>query len=77
MSVQVGKSNSENLKIKCSIVNLKRPISGDAGQPSMILVLLKHTPNPSSQFIDLDIGISFSRGTLANNESSLYNEECG
>ncbi len=55
-----------------SVVDLKRPISVFAEKPSIILVLLKHTPNPSSQFIDLDIEIPFSRGTLANNESTLY-----
>ena len=57
---------------RCSVVDLKRSIKGFAGRPSMVLVLFKHTPNPSSQFIDLDIEIPFSRGTLANNESTLY-----
>jgi hypothetical protein len=59
---------SENAKwiffFRYSVVDLKRPISVDAEKPSMILVLLKHTPNLSSQFIDLDIEIPFFRGTF-------------
>ena len=41
------------------------------GKPIMILVLLRHTPNPSSKFIDLDIEIPFARGAFAKFESSL------
>ena len=53
-----------NLKIRYSVDDLKRPISGFAGKPSMILVLLRHTPNPSSKFIDLDVEIPCARGTF-------------
>jgi hypothetical protein len=51
---------------------LKRPISSFAGKPSMILVLLRHTPNPSSKFIDLGVEIPCARGTLVKFESTLY-----
>ena len=36
------------------IIMVKRPIGSFAGKPCMILVLLRHTSNPSSKFIDLD-----------------------
>ena len=38
----------------------------------MILVLLRHTPNPSSKFIDLDVEIPCARGTFDQFESTLY-----
>ena len=38
----------------------------------MILVLLRHTPNPSSKFIDLDVEILCARGNFAKFEPSLY-----
>ena len=40
----------------------------------MILVLLRHTPNPSSKFIDLDVEIPCARGTFDQFESTLYQE---
>ena len=64
MGVQVGKCKIDFFFFRYSVVDLKRPISVDAEKPRMILVLLKHTPNLSSQFIDLDIEISFSRGNF-------------
>ena len=59
------------MKIKYSVNDLKRSISGFADKPRMILVLLRHTPNPSSKFIDLDVEIPCARGTFAKFESSL------
>ena len=59
------------MKIKYSVDDLKRSISGFAGKQRMILVLQKHTPNPSSKFIDLDVEIPFVRGTFAKFESTL------
>ena len=38
----------------------------------MILVLLRHTPNPSSKFIDLGVEIPCARGTFVKFESTLY-----
>ena len=60
------------MKIRYSVDDLKRSISGFAGKPSMILVLLRHTPNPSSKFIDLGVEIPCARGTLVKFESTLY-----
>ena len=60
------------MKIRYSVDDLKRSISGFAGKPSMILVLLRHTPNPSSKFIDLDVEIPCARGTFVQFESTLY-----
>ena len=59
------------MKIRYSVDDLKRPISSFAGKPSMILVLLRHTPNPSSKFIDLGVKIPCARGTLVKFESTL------
>ena len=58
--------------IRYSVDDLKRSISSFAEKPSMILVLLRHTPNPSSKFIDLDGEIPCARGTLVKFESTLY-----
>ena len=60
------------MKIKYSVDDLKRPISGFADKPRMVLVLLRHTPNPSSKFIDLDVEIPCARGTFAKFEPPLY-----
>ena len=60
------------MKIRYSVDDLKRSIRGFAGKPSMILVFLRHTPNPSSKFIDLDVEIPCARGTFAKFESPLY-----
>ena len=60
------------MKIRYSVDDLKRSISDFAGKPKMNLVLLRHTPNPSSNFIDLDVEIPFARGTFAKFESPLY-----
>ena len=54
-----------------SVDDLKRSISIFAGKPSMVLVLLKHTPNPSSKLIDFDVEIPFARGTFNKFESTL------
>ena len=62
------------MKIRYSVDDLKRPISSFAEKPSMILVLLRHTPNPSSKFIDLDVEIPCARGTFDQFESTLYQE---
>ena len=60
------------MKIKYSVDDLRRPFSGFADKPRMVLVLSRHTPNLSSKFIDLDVEIPFAGGTLAKFESSLY-----
>ena len=60
------------MKIRYSVDDLKCPISSFAGKPSMILVLLRHTPSTCSKFIDLDVEIPFARGTFAKFESALY-----
>ena len=60
------------MKIRYSVDDLKRSISSFAVNPRMILVLLRHTPNPSSKFIDLDVEIPFTRGTFAKIEPPLY-----
>ena len=62
------------MKIKYSVDDLKRPISCFAEKPSMILVLLRHTPNPSSKFIDLDVEIPCARGTFVQFEPSLSHD---
>ena len=60
------------MKVKYSVLDLMRSISGFAGKPGMILDLLMHTPNPGSKFIDLDVEIPFARGTFVKFESTLY-----
>ena len=52
------------MKIRYSVDNLKRPVSCFAKKRRMILDFLRHTPNPSSKFIDLDVEIPCARGTF-------------
>ena len=62
------------MKIRYSVDDLKRSISCFAEKPRLILVLLRHTPNPSSKFIDLDVEIPCARGTFVKFESTLYRD---
>ena len=59
------------MKIRYSVDGLKCSISSFAGKLRLILVLLRHTPNPSSKFIDLDVEIPCARGTFDQFESTL------
>ena len=59
------------MKIRYSVDDLKRSISGFASKQSMILVPLRHTPNPSSKFIDLDVEFRLPEGPSLNRSTKF------
>ena len=59
------------MKTRYSVDDLECSISSFACKSRMILVLLRHTPNPSLKFIDLDVEIPFARGSFVKFGSTL------